>query len=48
MKIQVDTRDIQKRIDYLRIQHRSLMQETLDVLQQQEKQLPSKVPPIYR
>jgi uncharacterized protein len=46
LKIQVDTKDIQKRIDYLRIQHRNLMQETLDALQ--EKQAPSKVPPIYR
>lgn len=46
LKIQVDTGDIQKRVDYLRIQHRNLMQETLDTLQ--EKQLPSKVPPIYR
>ncbi|MFY9301396.1 MAG: PAC2 family protein [Candidatus Nitrosotenuis sp.] len=48
LKIQVDTTEIQKRIDYLRIQHRSLMQETLDMLSQHEKQLPSKVPPIYR
>jgi uncharacterized protein len=48
LKIQVDTTEIQKRIDYLRIQHRNLMQETLDMLSQQEKQLPSKVPPIYR
>lgn len=48
LKIQVDTKDIQKRVDYLRIQHRNLMQETLDVIQQQEKQIPSKVPPIYR
>lgn len=46
--IQVDTTDIQKRIDYLRIQHRNLMQETLEALHQQEKQAPSKVPPIYR
>jgi uncharacterized protein len=48
LKIQVDTTEIQKRIDYLRIQHRNLMQETLDMLSQHEKQLPSKVPPIYR
>jgi len=47
LQIQVDTKDIQKRIDYLRIQHRNLMQETLDVLQQ-EKQPQTKVPPIYR
>jgi uncharacterized protein len=48
LKIKVDTTDIQKRIDYLRIQHRNLMQETLEALQQQEKALPTKVPPIYR
>lgn len=48
LKVQVDTTDIQKRIDYLRIQHRNLMQETIEALQQQEKQLPTKVPPIYK
>ena len=48
LKIQVDTSEIQKRVDYLRIQHRNLMQETLDTLYQQEPQLPSKAPPIYR
>lgn len=48
LNIKVDTTDIQKRVDYLRIQHRNLMQETLEALHQQEKQAPSKVPPIYR
>lgn len=48
LKVQVDTTQIQKRIDYLRIQHRNLMQETIEALQQQEKQLPTKAPPIYR
>jgi uncharacterized protein len=48
LKIQVDTSDIQKRIDYLRIQHRNLMQETLEALHQQEKQAQTKAPPIYR
>ena len=48
LKITVDTSEIQKRVDYLRIQHRNLMQETLDTLYQQEQQLPSKAPPIYR
>lgn len=48
LKIQVDTSEIQKRVDYLRIQHRNLMQETLDRLYQQEPQIPSKAPPIYR
>lgn len=46
--IKVDTTDIQKRVDYLRIQNRNLMQETLEALYPQEKHLPSKVPPIYR
>lgn len=46
--VRVDTTDIQKRVDYLRIQHRNLMQETLEALYPQEKQLPTKVPPIYR
>ncbi|CDI06368.1 proteasome assembly chaperone family protein [Candidatus Nitrosotenuis uzonensis] len=48
INIQVDTTDIQKRVDYLRIQHRNLMQETLEALYQQEKPAPSNVPPIYR
>lgn len=48
LKIQVDTTEIQKRVDYLKIQHRNLMEETLNMLAQQEKQLSSKAPPIYR
>jgi uncharacterized protein len=48
LKISVDTGEIQKRVDYLRIQHRNLMQETLDTLYSQEPQLPTKAPPIYR
>ncbi|MEO9309760.1 MAG: PAC2 family protein [Nitrososphaera sp.] len=47
LKIQVDTTEIQKRVDYLKIQHRNLMQETLDILAQQEKQLSTKAPTIY-
>lgn len=47
LKIHVDTTDIQKRIDYLKIQHKNLMQDTIGALQA-EKQPPSKVPPIYR
>jgi uncharacterized protein len=48
LKLKVDTSDIQKRIDYLRIQHRSLMQETLEAMHHQEKQAQTKAPPIYR
>lgn len=47
LDIKVNTEDIQKKIDWLRIQHRKLMEETLHALkQQQEKQ--SNTPQIYR
>lgn len=46
LKIKVDTTDIQKRMERLRIQHRNLMEETLKALQQKEKQ--PKTPQIYR
>lgn len=46
LKIKVDTTDIQKRMERLRIQHRNLMEETMKALQQQEKQ--PKTPQIYR
>ncbi len=46
LKIQVDTTDIQKRIERLRIQHRNLMEETIKALQQKEK--PARTPQIYR
>ncbi len=46
LKIKVDTADIQKRMERLRIQHRNLMEETLKALQQKEKQ--PKTPQIYR
>lgn len=46
LKIKVDTTDIQKRMERLRIQHRKLMEETMKALQQQEKQ--PKTPQIYR
>lgn len=49
LNIQVDTTDIQKRIERLKIQHRNLMEETIKALQQQqEKQPTSRVPQIYR
>lgn len=49
LNIKVDTTDIQKKIDRLRIQHRNLMEETIRALQQQqhEKQ-PTRTPQIYR
>lgn len=46
LKIKVDTTDIQKRMERLRIQHRNLMEETMKALQQKEKQ--PKTPQIYR
>jgi uncharacterized protein len=47
LEIKVDTTDIQKKIEWLRIQHRNLMEETIRSLQQQEKK-PGKAPQIYR
>lgn len=47
LDIQVDTKDIQSRIDKLRIQHRNLMEQTIRALRdQQEKQ--TRAPQIYR
>ncbi|MFB5597615.1 MAG: proteasome assembly chaperone family protein [Nitrosopumilaceae archaeon] len=49
LKIKVDTKDIQKKIERLRIQHRNLMEETIKTLQkQQEKQPQARAPQIYR
>lgn len=49
LKIHVDTKDIQKKIERLRIQHRNLMEETIKALQaQQEKQPQARAPQIYR
>lgn len=49
LKIKIDTSDIQKKLEYLRIQHRNLMQETINALQQQQEgQKPtSRTPHIY-
>jgi uncharacterized protein len=47
LDVKVDTRDIQNEIDTLRIQHRTLMEETnRKLLPYQEKQ--GKIPQIYR
>ena len=47
LDVKVDTHEIQNDIDILRIQHRTLMEETNRQLQQHlEKQ--AKIPPIYR
>ena len=49
LKIKLDTEDIKKKMETLRIQHRNLMQETLNTLQQQQEKHPKpKVPQIYK
>jgi uncharacterized protein len=48
LEIKVDTTDIQKKIEWLRIQHRNLMEETIRSLQQQQEKKPGKAPQIYR
>lgn len=45
LDIKIDIKDIQNKIDTLRIQHRNLMEETLRTLQQEKK---TKAPQIYR
>ena len=48
LSIKVDTKDIQERIDKLRIQHRKLMEDTLRALQQQQQGKETGAPQIYR
>lgn len=48
LKIKTDTKDIQKKIEQLRIQHRNLMEETIRALQQQEKAPKPRAPQIYK
>lgn len=47
LDIKVDTKDIQNRIEKLRIQHRKLMEETLRALEQQQGK-DTRAPQIYR
>ncbi len=48
LKVKIDTAEIQKKLEHLRIQHRNLMQETIAALQQQAgKQPKSRMPRIY-
>lgn len=44
LDVKIDTSEIQKRLDKIRIQHRNLMEETLRSLQEK----PVKIPQIYR
>lgn len=49
LDVKIDTTDIQKKIEWLRIQHRNLMEETIRSLQsQQQEKPPGRVPQIYR
>lgn len=49
LNVKVDTTDIKKRMERLRIQHRNLMEETIRALQQQQQdKSPTRVPQIYR
>lgn len=48
LKIKIDTQDIEKRIERLRIQHRNLMEETVKALQQQQERKQPRAPQIYR
>ena len=49
LNVKVNTRDIQKKVEWLRIQHRNLMEETIRSLQlQQQEKKPTRAPQIYR
>jgi uncharacterized protein len=49
LNIKIDTTDIQKKMEHLRIQRRNLMDETIRTLQQQKVENKStKIPHIYR
>ncbi len=49
LKIQIDVKDIEKKLEFLRIQHRKLMQQTIDALQQDQRTEPrKKMPQIYK
>lgn len=47
IKIEIDLTEFKKQIDYLRLQNRQLMEETLNVLQVQKEQ-PTAPPQIYK
>ena len=47
MKTEIDLTEFKKQIDYLRLQNRQLMEETLNVLQAQREQ-PTTPPQIYK
>ncbi len=49
LKIQIDVKDIEKKLEFLRIEHRKLMQQTIDALQREQGTEPrKKMPQIYK
>ena len=49
LKIQIDVKDIKKKLEFLRIEHRKLMQQTIDALQLDQGAEPrKKMPQIYK
>ncbi len=49
LKIQIDVEDIKKKLEHLRIEHRKLMQLTIDALQQDQRaESDKKMPQIYK
>jgi uncharacterized protein len=49
LKIQINVKDIKKKLEQLRIEHRRLMQQTIDALQQDQRaKSDKKMPPIYK
>jgi uncharacterized protein len=49
LKIQIDVKDIEKKLEHLRIEHRKLMQQTIDAFyQDQEAEPRKKMPQIYK
>ena len=48
LKTEIDITEFKKQIDFLRLQGRQLMEETLTVLRPEKTQAPVTAPPIYR
>ena len=48
LKTEIDIAEFKKQIDFLRLQGRQLMEETLTVLRPEKTQAPVTVPPIYK
>jgi len=48
LKTEIDITEFKKQIDFLRLQGRQLMEETLTILRPEKTQAPVTVPPIYK